>query len=129
MSGCHSLSFPGQVVSCVHGIGHGVFVWKGDVPTALAECDILGKGDQLYCFDGVFMEYFANSMNLNIVSGKSAESKCFDFEKRHQSQCIRNQTLFLLNAEVNDDYGRIIKSCDGMSDHDNRDQCIRTSGL
>lgn len=128
VSGCHSLSFPGQTASCIHGIGHGVFVWKGDVSRALFECDALASKDQLYCFDGVFMEYFANPMNLKFASNKSW-NQCSGFDKRYQSQCVRNHILFLLHTEKSEDYASVAKECETIGDSENRSQCVLTSGL
>ena len=47
-----------QLFQCVHGMGHGLnMMFGGDLPRALATCDLLGEGwDRTSCYGGAFME-------------------------------------------------------------------------
>lgn len=88
-----------QAISCLHGIGHGVYSLKGGLNPALSLCDDFPQVEKLYCYDGVFMEFFTGVMhNSQRPSTSEAEpwKLCLDLDERYQTQCVRNQVFEIL---------------------------------
>ncbi len=128
---CHSLSPGGRVVSCLHGIGHGIMGFQGQLDKALAECEAFPFNEQIYCFDGSYMEYYAGVMEerakgLNISLDKPWEF-CLGKLGASQSQCVRNHTLFLL-YQGPDTRKAVIESCDQLASS-LKSFCVESVGL
>lgn len=82
--------------SCLHGIGHGVMAKRSyRLDQALADCDLLQKDVQLYCFDGVFMERITGSMladkNRFTLTPQTLNEPCNSLASKYKRQCFRNQ--------------------------------------
>lgn len=129
---CNTLGAQGAVASCIHGVGHGIYTWKSDTATALTLCDTLGENEKIYCFDGVFMEYYSGSMKnprARILAATDAKTWdfCLGFKPQFQSQCVRNHSLQL--AYTNPDHTSTVTAACGFLAYDLRGFCINSVGL
>ncbi|MBY0111039.1 hypothetical protein K2Y00_03520 [Patescibacteria group bacterium] len=61
---CGSLATPYERYQCFHGVGHGYMIYSGyDLPAAVHSCRLLGEGNNVGCYTGVFMENLAQADN------------------------------------------------------------------
>lgn len=113
-SACNSLPSRGPAMSCLHGIGHGIMGSKGEVAPAVSTCQGFPPEDRPYCFDGVFMEYYTGLMKGKVqkraVAGDNPWQFCSGLPKEAQSQCVRNQTMYMLYMKP-EGYGDVAASC------------------
>lgn len=129
---CNALGAQGAVASCIHGVGHGMYTWKSDVAAALMLCDALAENEKIYCFDGVFMEYYSGSMKnprermLATIDDKTWDF-CLGFKPQFQSQCVRNHSLQL--AYANPDHISTVTAACGFLTGDLRGFCVNSVGL
>lgn len=82
--------------SCLHGVGHGVLANRSyDLNLALSDCDRLKLETRIYCFDGVFMERIAGSMqdakDRQLFPQNDLKKPCVSLSYVYKSQCWRNQ--------------------------------------
>lgn len=88
----------GPFASCIHGIGHGIasFYNESDLPAALLSCDALKSG-QIYCYDGVFMEFMTNApKNVYQKSFSDPLYPCTTLEPKYKGPCARNQPQVMI---------------------------------
>ena len=99
-TGCEDLRLPGPVASCIHGVGHGVMGYQGKVDPAIQMCKTLSMQNQIYCYDGVYMELFNSAMKGEMekppVNSEQPWKYCMERAVDSLSQCIRNLTIYLL---------------------------------
>ncbi len=127
---CGALAPAGRAVSCLHGIGHGVMAWHGNIGEALKACQRLAEREQAYCRDGAFMEFYTGMM-----SGSSRAKRndamdaafCERFPADEQPECVRNHTLASLSAG-NRELPTIIAGCSKL-DPGIKPFCVRSIGL
>ncbi len=76
---------------CVHGLGHGLMIYRGyDLPWALEICDALKTDwDQTSCTGGVFMENISSSYGIKSkwVRDDDPVYPCRDMKERHKLYC------------------------------------------
>ena len=128
---CNNLSPQGQIVSCLHGIGHGILVWKNmDLKSALEVCDSFATAEKLYCFDGSFMEFYSGAMEQGKkieVSSENLWKFCMELLPQFQTQCVRNHTFFLIRPGTGQS-ADILPPCGDLSSALKPD-CIRSVGF
>jgi hypothetical protein len=97
---CNALASEGQVASCLHGLGHGVMGYTGNIGRAIAECKTFAQNERPYCYDGSYMEYYTGVMEdfsqANHIDSAKPWEFCLSQDAEAQSQCVRNQTLGLV---------------------------------
>jgi hypothetical protein len=101
-TGCHALPHQGDVIACLHGIGHGVMEWKGEIHRAIARCEQFPLTERAYCFDGAYMDFDIDAMEYGdrtVTSTENPWSFCTGnrMPKNAQPMCIRNQTFLLIS--------------------------------
>ncbi len=129
--GCTGLSLQGQVASCLHGIGHGIMAEKGNLKEAVRQCSNFPSGEQIYCFDGVYMEYYIGTMkrpggNLSFDYQKPWDL-CLSMTSASQGQCVRNATFHLLYSDSKN-LSKAAGACDVLSQA-LRPNCLQSFGL
>lgn len=122
---CLALVLSGNSVSCIHGIGHGVMASSIDISQALAACNRVIQSNRSYCYDGVFMEYFSGTMQKQAVDARDPWKFCLGQSERHQRECVRNNTMFLLHADIAQTPYRM---CADLPKNLS-EECVHTTGL
>lgn len=126
-NGCLSLTPQGRVISCLHGIGHGLQAYKGKLKEALKLCDEFPEKEKIYCFDGVFMEYYAGIMQgPPQISFGDPWSFCLGLSSQYQNQCVRNHVFYLLYNKVG---SKFFDSSCGRLSPDLEPFCTESVGL
>lgn len=131
-NGCSALSPSGQKASCIHGIGHGIFVEKqSDISKSIDICNTFSDFEKTYCFDGVFMEYYTGAMKDGAPPISFSENDpwkfCLGMPEFTQAQCVRNHTFFILyNPRSALDYAA--SSCN-MLESKLKNNCLDSFGL
>lgn len=101
---CNSLSPRGQVISCLHGIGHGVMGYRGNLTKALTDCAAFSADERTYCYDGSYMEYYSGVMLEGAkelaVSIDKPWAACSGKLTESQPLCVRNHLFYLLYTKV-----------------------------
>jgi hypothetical protein len=130
-SACNSLASRGQAMSCIHGIGHGIMGSKGEVTAAVRTCQGFPLEDRPYCFDGVFMEYYTGIMKGEVpppeVAGDKPWQFCFGVTQEAQTQCVRNQAMYMLSLKP-EGYRDVAASCMTLAS-DLQPFCTHSFGL
>jgi hypothetical protein len=128
---CNSLVPRGQAISCIHGIGHGIMGSKGEVLLAVSTCQGFPSEDKPYCFDGVFMEYYTSILKGEVqkpaVAGDKPWQFCSSVPKEAQTQCVRNQTVYMLYIQP-EGYRDVAASCMTLAS-DLQPFCTHSFGL
>ena len=128
---CNSLAPRGQALSCLHGIGHGIMDWKGELNAAVSTCQGFPPEDRLSCFDGVFMEYYTaivrGAGQKAGTAGNNSGYFCSSFPKEAQTQCVRNQVIYIFSTKP-EGYRDIAASCMTLVS-DMQPFCTHTFGL
>ncbi len=128
--GCKDLGLPGVVASCIHGIGHGVLGYKGDITAALPLCQQFPQTESSYCFDGAFMEYYNGIMESSTkisIDYSNPWKFCLGMINETQGQCVRNQIFYMLNSTP-EKLAPAIKTCAQLTDS-LKTFCITSVGL
>ncbi len=127
---CNTLSPPGRVASCIHGIGHGILDWKGEIVPALDVCASMSETEREYCADGVFMEYYTGvregDINAQTVGVAGSANFCTTMPQ-FQAACVRNYALFSA-SHTNGDSAATMRICETFSG-DLKRACIGSIGL
>jgi hypothetical protein len=127
---CNKLASPGQVASCLHGLGHGVMGYKGNIDKAIDECKNFATNERIYCYDGSYMEYYTGVMEdfskAQNIDENNPWQFCLGQYSEAQSQCVRNQTLGLVyKSGMN---AKIAGQCNVLK-KDLQEYCVSTVGL
>lgn len=130
-SACDSLGAASSP-SCLHGIGHGLMMEAGyNLAKALVNCDPLQESAKPYCWDGVFMERIAGSMQEPQDRFKPTEETldepCVDIDAQYGRECWRNQVAVWFNY-YNQDGLRVGSRC-VVAEAQFRDVCYESVGL
>ncbi len=130
-SACEALGLPGQVASCLHGLGHGIMGSLGEVNKSITQCENFPQNERQYCFDGSFMEYYTGIMKNSEKNLKADFSKPWDFcltvAKEAQGQCVRNAAFFLLYSGPNT-FPQTAEACNKLQS-DLKFNCLQSGGL
>ena len=114
--------------SCVHGMGHGIVVWKAlEISPALSLCDALKPSNQNYCYDGVFMEYFSANQVNSIDDPAHLWDLCTNLPEKYQVSCVKYQILEA-NRVLENDIGRLLTWCESSSSKTLKEECTRSTG-
>ena len=129
-NGCVSLGVSGRVASCVHGIGHGIMGYEGEINKSLVLCGSISSNRQTYCFDGVFMEYFTGVMDparsAELINSASPWEFCRQF-KNEEEVCVRNLVLLMLQKKSNDN--TVATGCVSLPTSRLTEECVLSFGL
>ncbi len=108
---------PADIPSCLHGIGHGVMAWRNyELGSSLNLCDDLEELSRIYCYDGVFMESFTNSMlppEKRIARKQDPDDPwlpCTELQERYLMACYR-QKVFDLFGFLGGDFKKLADLC------------------
>lgn len=105
---CQTLGKPGAIASCVHGIGHGIHIWKDyELSAALQTCDSeISAPSHDHCYDGVFMENISPNTDAGLVHRREFAadpwSVCRGLTEKYQFACSREQPFFLNSVSAGD---------------------------
>ena len=126
---CLTLSSAGKIASCIHGIGHGIFAWKGKMGESLEQCGKLAQAERVYCFDGAFMEFYTGVM-ANNEKPKTADAVSWEFclglPAQYRNQCVRNHTFYLFSLYK--DSASVPQKCADLPEY-LRGMCVQSVGL
>lgn len=124
---CEEIEDKMTIISCIHGIGHGLATYEShDIKKSLGDCEILKPGLQVYCYDGVFMEFMISAPPSFYMASRPL-SPCDELDQKYHSACGRSipQTL---RSRYNRSNTEIAKTCSASKSQDLRFHCIDSLG-
>lgn len=114
---------------CIHGMGHGLLTWEGlNVDQALRDCDVLGKRERPYCYDGVFMEY-SFSATKDMVTIDDPWTLCRQIGPAYQSQCARYLPNLLRSVHDVHDTTTLGRICAHAPAEELHERCVDNVGF
>ena len=118
---CASLPH-GSYLPCIHGVGHGVFDYEGNLMRSLEQCTFFTKEDEFYCQTGVFM---ANVMDLTFFKeGEVTLEICKEVEEKFKPACYVEQSVGVYLGNRND-LTASLRACKEVTQEHYRSLCFR----
>ena len=109
--------------SCLHGLGHAIYKYVQDIPTALTYCDKV-RSKNKDCYDGVYMELFdtENDKGLSVVTGLQI---CAAATIQTRPSCLFYLPRLLKTSEPK----AAVALCITLPTYNERQVCAKGSGV
>lgn len=122
----HDTCTDDNMESCLHGVGHGLHTFLGNVPDALAACNQINT-THTDCYDGVFMDSFDHEgmPTETTLSPGEARDICSTSAEAEQPSCY----FYLPRTVPHADYQSIIDLCTSPDIGSGWAACAEGSGV
>ena len=120
------LLYEGSYLPCIHGIGHGIFDYEGDIQRSLTQCTFFGGKDEFYCQTGVFM---ANIMSKSFLENSRLSNDvtlnlCREVEEKFKPACYIEQGAGVY-LDSGSNFTSALKACREVNQEHYRSLCFR----